>query len=196
MLFLGILKKFFDVAPNSDLPSVTPMLHRPPSRFTVFLLATLLATPAVCAFPQRNHQRERKHVERAQIVALENSWRQAALSEDTVAMDKLLSDDYIGINSNGEVLTKTQQLDHMRDHQLVLKKLDASDFKIKLIGNVAIVTSLAMVQGTSDGQPLEGAFRYTHVYQRLSNGSWKITSFEVTPSTRLHLQPSAQSAQN
>jgi ketosteroid isomerase-like protein len=174
------------------------MLRRPPSRFTAALLVALATAPASRAFPQKNHQHhERKHLERQQIVALEGSWRQAALGEDVTTMDKLLSDDYIGISSSGEVLTKTQQLDHMRDHELVLKQLDTSDFKIKLIGNVAIVTSLAMVQGTADGQPLQGAYRYTHIYQRLSTGVWKITNFEVTPSTRLHALPSpSPSARN
>jgi ketosteroid isomerase-like protein len=169
------------------------MFRRPPSRFSAVLFAAVLATPVSQAFPQRNHQHhERKHLEREQIVALESTWRQAALGDDVASMDKLLSDDFIGIGATGEVLTKTQQLDHMRDRQLILTKLDTSDFKIKLIGNVAVVTSLAMVQGTSDGEPLQGAYRYTHIYQRLPTGVWKITNFEVTPTTRLHAQPSAQ----
>ena len=193
MYFLGMRNKLFDADSNSDLPSVTPMLCRPPSRIVLVLVIALVATPGSHAFPQRNHQpHERKHLERAQIVALEASWRQAAISEDVAAMDKLLSDDYIGISSNGEVLTKTQQLDHMRDHQLVLSKLDTSEFKIKLIGNVAIVTSLAMVQGSSDGEQLQGAYRYTHIYQRLPTGIWKITNFEVTPSTHMHAIHTAQ----
>jgi ketosteroid isomerase-like protein len=189
----GIVINSFDVDSNSGLPSVTPMLRRPSTRLTVFLFALALATPASRAFPQKNHvHHERKHLEREQIVALEGSWRVAALGEDVTAMDKLLSDDYIGISSSGEVLTKAQQLDHMRDRQLILTKLDTSDFKIKLIGNVAIVTSLAQVQGTSDGQPLQGAFRYTHVFQRLPSGIWKITNFEVTPTTRLHALRASQ----
>jgi len=197
MFIHGIVNKHFDAASNSGLPSVTPMLRRPPYRLTVFFFASLLAIPALHAFPQKNRQHhERKHLEREQIVALEGTWRQAAIGEDVVAMDKLLSDDYIGISSTGEVLTKTQQLDHMRDRQLVLDKLDTSEFKIKLIGNVAIVTSLAMVQGTSDGQPLQGAFRYTHVFQRLPTGIWKITNFEVTPTSRQHAHPATQAAQN
>jgi hypothetical protein len=99
MEFHGIAKKLFDVASNSGLPSVTPMLRWTPSRLTAFLFVALLATPAS---PQKNHLHERKHVERAQIVALEKSWRQAALGEDVTTMDKLLSDDYIGISSSGE----------------------------------------------------------------------------------------------
>ena len=80
-----------------------------------------------------------------------SEWRQAALTDDVPEMDKLLSDDYLGITANGEVLTKAQELDHMRNHKLVITRLQVSDFKIKLIGRIAIVTSLAQVEGSLDG---------------------------------------------
>lgn len=128
-------------------------------------------------------------MEREQIVALEDEWRRAALANDVPAMDKLLSDDYLGITSTGEVLTKTQQLDHMRNHELVITRLDIAELKIKLVGNIAIVTSLAQVEGASDGEPLHGAYRYTRVYQRLASGAWKITNSEVTPTTHPHPLP-------
>jgi ketosteroid isomerase-like protein len=51
---------------------------------------------------------------------------------------------------------------------------------VKLIGSIAIVTSRAEVEGTNDGVPVRGTFRYTRVYQRLPSGMWKITSFEAT----------------
>ncbi len=95
-------------------------------------------------------------------------------------MDKLLSDDYIGISMTGQVNTKTQQLDRMRLHKIALTKLDLGDRQVKLIGSIAIVTSRAEVEGTNEGVPVKGTFRYTRVYQRLPSGAWKITSFEAT----------------
>jgi ketosteroid isomerase-like protein len=119
---------------------------------------------------------------RDQIESLETQWNRAALSNDIDAMDHLLSDDYLGITANGQVVTKPQQLDRMRNHTFAVSSIDVSDVKIKLISqHAAIVTSLAQVEGTNDGRPLHGSFRYTRVYQRLSGTSiWKITSFEAT----------------
>lgn len=127
-----------------------------------------------------SHLGEHKRVAHEQIESLEKQWQQAQLAADPQAMDKLLSDDYLGITATGEVVTKAQQLDHMRARKLLVTSLQTSDLKIKLIGQIAIVTSLAHVDGTSDGEPLHGEFRYTRVYQRLPNGSWKITNFEAT----------------
>src|SRR3984885_3419082 len=127
--------------------------------------------------------REKKHDAKRQVEALEEQWRQAQLVGDVAAMDKLLSDDYIGITMTGQVNTKTQQLDRMRMHKIALTKLDLGDRQVKLIGAIAIGTSRAGVEGTNDGAPVKGTYRYTRVYQRLPSGEWKITSFEAT---RLH----------
>jgi ketosteroid isomerase-like protein len=166
------------------------MLRRPPTRVLAALcIALLVAAPSYAFAHRQNGQRrehEHKRTERAQIIALEQQWRQATLTDDIPIMDRLLSEDYLGITATGEVLTKTQQLDRMREHKLVITSLEISDRKIKLIGNIAIVTSLAQVQGTSDGDPLQGAFRYIRVYQRLPGDIWKVTNFEVTPSRHFH----------
>jgi ketosteroid isomerase-like protein len=115
------------------------------------------------------------------VEALEEQWRQAQLDGDATAMDRLLSDDFVGITAFGQVTTKEQQLARVRDRTMVLTQLELSDIKVKLIGPiVAVVTSRAELKGTADGLPISGTFRYTRVYQRLASGAWKITSFEST----------------
>jgi ketosteroid isomerase-like protein len=155
----------------------------------VVVMAALLVAALPHASAQSNEHREHKRAERTQIVALEHEWQKAALADDLPAMDKLLSDDYLGITATGEVLTKTQQLDRMRDGKFLITKLDISDTRIKLVGNIAIVTCLAQVEGTSDDEILHGAYRYTRVYQRLAGNVWKVTNFEVTAANRRHPSP-------
>jgi ketosteroid isomerase-like protein len=141
-------------------------------------VAAFAAQPMLALHPLPLH--EKKHDAKRQVEALEEQWRAAQLAGDIGVMDKLLSDDYIGISMTGQVNTKTQQLDRVRDRKLVLTKLDLGEMQVKLVGAIAIVTSLAEVEGTNDGQPVKGTFRYTRVYQRLPSGDWKITSFEAT----------------
>jgi ketosteroid isomerase-like protein len=139
------------------------------------LAITLVSLPA-CAGPHRGSRTMREQIE-----ALETQWKTAVLANDLDAMDHLLSDDYLGISANGQVVTKPQQIDRMRTHTFAINSIDVSDVKIKLISqHAAIVTSLAQVDGTNDGRPLHGSFRYTRVYQRIPNDGWKITNFEAT----------------
>src|SRR5579864_670012 len=87
---------------------------------------------------------------RDQIEALETQWKKAALSNVIDTMDHLLSEDYLGITANGQVVTKPQWLDRMRNHNFSVSMLQISDVKIKLISqHAAIVTSLAQVDGTN-----------------------------------------------
>ena len=157
-----------------------------PIRHLLFPTAVLLAAVAlgwpVSAFCAGWNQplHEKKHDAKRQVEALEEQWRQAQLAGDVAVMDKLLSDDYIGISMTGQVNTKMQQLDRMRLHKVELTRLDLGDRQVKLIGAIAIVTSRAEVEGTNEGVPVKGTFRYTRVYQRLPSGGWKITSFEAT----------------
>ena len=144
-------------------------------RLIPILLLVSAVSGVACA--QRH---ERKRVERAEILAMESQWRQAQLSEDIPEMDHLLSDNFLGITAAGQVVTKTQQLDRMRSRQIAISKLDLADTKIKISGNLAVVTSLARLDGSSNGSPLHGYFRYTRVYQRSPGEEWKITSFEAT----------------
>lgn len=149
----------------------------------VCLLLTFSATPFAWA-KGRNHNQHQ--IWKRQIEVLEQQWRTAILTTDVTLMDKLLSDDYVGISMSGEISTKTMQLDRLRTSDPTITMLDLTDVKVKLLGRVAIVTSLADVAGTNDGVPIAGRFRYTRVYQRLSSGVWKITNFEATRLSEHH----------
>jgi ketosteroid isomerase-like protein len=147
--------------------------------FPIAAAAVLLC--GLAALPARPEPRRApKRDTIATIQALEAEWRRAQMAADLPALDKLLSDDFVGITASGDMNTKAQQLARLRDHAFVITKLDTSDVKVKLLGNIAIVTSLAEVVGTNDGAPIDGTFRYTRVYHRVPGSTWKITSFEAT----------------
>ncbi len=156
-------------------------MPRPPlaTRIVVSLLSSFLLAaallPAAALAPHRGPKQAKQ-----QIAALEEQWRTATLASDVPAMERLLSDDYVGVSWGGQVNNKSSQLDRLRERTLVITRLDLSDLKIKIVQSVAIVTSLADIEGTNDGSPMVGQFRYTRIYQRLSTGSWKITNFEAT----------------
>lgn len=142
------------------------------------LMGTLAGLPQDAAAKER--QQSRKPDDRRQVMELEETWRMAQLNADTATMDRLLSEDYVGITMNGQVVTKMQQLERIRSRQFSVTKIELSDVKVKLISNTAIVTSEANVEGTSEGAPLHGTYRYTRVYTKLPSGAWKITNFEAT----------------
>jgi len=134
--------------------------------------------PASAASPQPHKEHKRDYKREIQI--LEEQWRLAQVNDDVPSMEKLLAPDFLGISMTGQVTDRDQQLERLRNRHLVLSKIVISDEKIKLLGAVAIVTSLAQVEGTNEGTPINGMFRYTRIYRRYPDGTWKVTNFEVT----------------
>ena len=149
-----------------------------------------------CSFPAagRNSKPGKPDYKR-QVEQLEEQWRVAQLNGDLATMDKLLSDDYVGITMRGQVVTKVQQLERMRTGKFVLTKIELNDVKVKMIGMTAIVTSQAEVEGTNEGNSMHGTYRYTRVYTRLPSGVWKITNFEATRVGKHHGSEESDQAQ-
>lgn len=145
-------------------------------------LLALLISPGIQAWSQTPHaHKEHKRDYKREIEAVEQQWRTAQLADDVATMGKLLADDYFGISVAGELNNKSQQLERLEKRTLVFTKIDVSDTKIKVLsGRVAIVTSLAQIDAVNEGTSMKGSFRYTRVYKRFPDGSWKITNFEVT----------------
>jgi ketosteroid isomerase-like protein len=132
--------------------------------------------PAPPPGPQQIHGR---HV-RDQIENLEQQWRSATVTGDAVTIDKLLSEDYVGISWTGQVNTKAMQLDRIRNRTTIVHSMELNDVKVKIAQSVAIVTCRATVDSVNDGKDTSGEFRYTRVYLRQPSGLWKITNFEAT----------------
>jgi ketosteroid isomerase-like protein len=152
----------------------------PRLRLCICCLLLPAAFPAVPASAKQAQSHHAPRQVREQITDLEEQWRLATLNGDTAAMDKLLSDDYVGISWTGQVNTKEMQIDRTRKRMVAIKSMELNDIKVKVVGPVAIVTSRAEIQGSIDGTVIDGAFRYTRVYQRLPGGRWQITNFEAT----------------
>lgn len=151
-----------------------------PSLSVLLLLLLLWAAGNTLHAQGKHHQPKHNKLVKEQIEGLEEQWRKATVDGDAIAMDKLLSDDFVGINWTGQINNKAMQLDRIRNRTVAVEGLELSDIKIKVVGSIAIVTSRATLKGTSDEGPINGDFRYTRVYQRLPSGIWKITNFEAT----------------
>ncbi len=154
-------------------PSLAPSRSRQiaPALAVLLLLA---ACPGGWALPRHENKVLHKEIE-----ALEQQWRQAILTNNVAEMNNLLSDDYIGITSNGAVENKAQALAQRRASTVTITKLDLSDIHIRVYGDTAVVTSVADLAGTNGDSDISGKYRYTRVYAR-RRGSWKIVSFEAS----------------
>jgi len=126
--------------------------------------------------------RRESHTVHKQIESLEMAWRQAVVDNNISAIEHLLADDYVGITANGTIEDKSQAIAQRKAGTIRVTMLNLDDLKIRLYGDIAVVTSIADLQGVNGQSDISGKYRYTRVYNRRL-GEWKIVSFEAS---RIH----------
>ena len=109
------------------------------------------------------------------ILACEDELREAMMSNDVDALDRLLDDDLAFTSLDGEVVGKEDDLEAHRQRRLRLTRLDPSDRHVVRCRLVAVVSVRMDLEGTYDGAPASGAFRYTRVWCERPDG-WRIVA--------------------
>ncbi|MEO6964379.1 MAG: nuclear transport factor 2 family protein, partial [Acidobacteriaceae bacterium] len=108
----------------------------------IFLLAA--CTPAIrsASIPHPHHQPRRivRIIER-----MEQQAQKAELTGNTVTLAAMLSDDYLGIYSDGTLATKAETLKSLKDGSTHFSEISIFDRKIRVFGSTAVVTSKARV---------------------------------------------------
>jgi ketosteroid isomerase-like protein len=120
--------------------------------------------------------------DKSRIMALENSWNQAELHNDSHAVDLLLADDFVMTVADGYTLSKAQTLASVRDTSYRPDVLQSDDMTVHLYGNTAIVTGAFLEKGKDKGKPFERRGRFTDTWVNL-NGEWRCAAshFSVKP---------------
>jgi ketosteroid isomerase-like protein len=145
----------------------------------VLLLAACLPgipVPAHAAAIPLLHREDRLHRE---IENLESQWRTALMQNDVVTINRLLADDYLGINPNGTLETKADALAQRRSGVVKISSIDPINMKVRVYGDTAVVTSQVEVAGHDGDRDISGRYHYTRVYSHKS-GEWKVVSFEAS----------------
>jgi ketosteroid isomerase-like protein len=144
----------------------------------LLLLACLLGMPVpghAASIPLL-HREDRLHRE---IENLEAEWRTALMRNDVATINRLLADDYLGINPDGTLETKADVLAQRRAGTLKVLNIDPINLKVRIYGDTAVVTSQVELQGHDGDRDISGRYNYTRVYSRRS-GEWKVVSFEAS----------------
>jgi ketosteroid isomerase-like protein len=145
----------------------------------VLLLAACLSgipVPGHAAAIPLLHREDRLHKE---IENLESQWRTALMQNDVVTINRLLADDYLGINPNGTLETKADALAQRRSGTVKISSIDPINMKVRVYGDTAVVTSQVEIAGHDGDRDIGGRYHYTRVYSHKS-GEWKVVSFEAS----------------
>jgi ketosteroid isomerase-like protein len=117
--------------------------------------------------------------EAAEVLRIETQWAECALKGDTAGLSSIYSDDLKYVHATGVVDTKQGLLSAIESRAAVYQSIDSEDMDVRVIGDVAVVTSRARIQVKIGGQELKFQALFLRVYLK-GNGSWRLAYHQGT----------------
>jgi ketosteroid isomerase-like protein len=114
-----------------------------------------------------------------EIKSLEEARNEAVLHGDVTALDRMTSDDYTFITLKGELRTKGDILKGFASGSFHYESREISDLKVRVYGDMAVVTGRSVQKGMENGKDYSGDYRFTRVYVK-EKGRWLTVALQTT----------------
>jgi ketosteroid isomerase-like protein len=149
----------------------------------ICLLVILVLTIAGCAQAQTGED----NAARLKITALEARWYEAFKTKDTKAIDSILDERVLLVNSDGSMQTKGEflaALKYMFSRPASEQQNTSQEsLNVKVFGTTAVAIGVMWVEGIEHGKPNRHRERFLDTW-KYRDGSWLIIGTEAT--TILH----------
>jgi len=140
-------------------------------RILVFALLALISTHESSAQTATSVEQE--------LMKLEQTWNDvASIKKDRAVLEQILADDYVYTHSNGAVTNKAQEIADTVSSENKWTSSKTDDMKVRVYGDVAIVTGRQTLQGTAKGY-VSGPRRFTDIFVK-RNGRWQCAGGQST----------------
>ncbi len=114
-----------------------------------------------------------------QVSATQAARFHAMLEADVAALNDILADDLVYAHTTGTIDTKSSMIDNIGSGAVNYERIDPTDVKIRLYGDVAVVTGSANMQVSVGDQIHQVFIRFIEVYVARDD-LWQLVSWQST----------------
>jgi ketosteroid isomerase-like protein len=140
--------------------------------FMAFRMGSKLAFVLLVLLMMRSVAQEQEGAT-AQVRRLEEKWAAAYKERQIDILSTLLTEDFVITVEDGNTYSKAGYITHSADPTVKVEVAELSDLRVRVRGNVAVVTGAYHELGRSNGKPYEYHDRLTDVWVRVGN-SWRV----------------------
>jgi len=115
-----------------------------------------------------------------EVLALEDKRFGAMTGKDWKTLDGLLHEQLVYTHSSGVTDTKAVWMDAMKSGRTQYKSVKHSDRKVRMYGDVALVTGKAAIEAEVGGQTRSLRLCYLNAWTKTPQG-WKFVAWQSTP---------------
>jgi len=106
----------------------------------------------------------------------ERQWAESGANGDATVVERILADDYVGVDPDGSFYDKAKMVSRTREAPKEYVSNHLNDVKVRFYGDTAVAQgSESWVRRTE--KPLRGRFVWTDTWIR-RNGKWQIVAAE------------------
>jgi ketosteroid isomerase-like protein len=142
-------------------------------RIRLFLLAILL-TLLTLGPSELGAAQSKPEPAASKVLALENKWNEAYKRGDVATMGSLLDDDFVITVEDGSTFSKSGYIAHNGGSAVHVEISEMTEVRVRMHGNVAVVTAAYHEKGTDKGKPYESRDRLTDVWMKNKTGAWQV----------------------
>src|SRR3954468_16702692 len=109
------------------------------------------------------------------LLAMEKTWTDAIEKKDLNAVGLILADEYMIIDDEGLVRDKAATISRLKSSDNSISTAVVDELKVRVYGNVAVVTGRQTEKSTEKGKNTSGSYRYTDVWVNRGKG-WQVVN--------------------
>lgn len=110
--------------------------------------------------------------ETAEIDQLERDWAAAFQQRDRAALERIMAPDFFETTTKGRLRNREDTISGLMKSKATLTKIELSDTKVLMKGNIAIATGIATEEGKEEnGKRILDRVRYTDIFEK-RGGTW------------------------
>lgn len=119
----------------------------------------------------------------AQVRKLEEKWTAAYKERQINILSSLLAEDFVITVEDGNTYSKEGYITHSADPSVKVEVAELMDLRVRVRGNLAVVTGAYHERGTSNRKPYEYHDRLTDVWVKAGN-NWQVIASHYSVPTK------------
>jgi ketosteroid isomerase-like protein len=142
---------------------------------TLVIAVTLLAAASIALGQKQNAQKDQRSSVEDVIKRVDKERIQAQIHANAIELDRLYSQDFIGVGPSGTVRTKPQVIADFTSGKLKYQSITTDQVQVRVYGNTAVETGLSTMIGQDKGKDVPRDTRFTRVWVK-QRGAWQLVA--------------------
>ena len=118
-----------------------------------------------------------------ELLKLEKAFAEAIVKNDLEALADFVTDDWIIIDPNGEIVDRARFFEVIKSGALTHDTMESEDFRVRVYGESAVVTAITSTKGKFMGQEFSTRERATDVFIKRDQ-RWQCVLTHLTKFTK------------